>query len=39
METVGYIPEEVKKGKTKKPEEVKKGDATPKKDGDEAGEK
>ena len=38
METVGYIPDEVKKG-GKKPDEVKKDDATPKKDGDEAGKK
>lgn len=39
METVGYIPDEVKKDETKKPDEVKKDDATPKKDGDEAGKK
>lgn len=38
METVGYIPDEVKKD-GKKPDEVKKDDATPKKDGDEAGKK
>ena len=31
METVGYIPDEVKKDETKKPDEVKKDDATPKK--------
>lgn len=38
METVGYIPDEVKKD-GKKPDEVKKDDATPKKDGGEAGKK
>ena len=50
METVGCIPDEVKKDETKKPDEVKKDetkkpdevkkdDATPKKDGKEAGKK
>ena len=36
METVGYIPDEVKKDETKKPDEVKKDDVNPKKDVAEA---
>jgi len=39
METVGYIPKEVKQDETKKPDEAKKDDTTPKKDGAEAGKK